>query len=106
MKSNYFASCPRGLEALLVKELGALKIESLNQVDGGVEFSCSMEQMYRANITSRVATRIMMRIKKGTYETEDDLYQAALEINWFDYFDLSNSIKVSTTGVKLSLIHI
>ncbi len=39
MKSNYFASCPRGLEALLVKELEALKIESLNQVDGGVEFS-------------------------------------------------------------------
>ena len=103
MKSNYFASCPRGLEALLVKELEALKIESPNQVDGGVEFSCAMEQMYRANITSRVATRIMMRIKKGTYETEDDLYQAALEINWFDYFDISNSIKVSTTGVKCPL---
>ena len=103
MKSNYFASCPRGLEALLVKELEALNIESPNQVDGGVEFSCSMEQMYRANITSRVATRIMLRIKKGTYETEDDLYQAALEINWFDYFDISNSIKVSTTGVKCPL---
>ena len=103
MKSNYFASCPRGLEALLVKELEALNIESTNQVDGGVEFSCSMEQMYRVNITSRVATRVMMRIKKGTYETEDDLYQAALEINWFDYFDLSNSIKVSTTGVKCPL---
>ena len=103
MKSNYFASCPRGLEALLVKELEALKIESPNQVDGGVEFSCSTEQMYRVNITSRVATRVMMRIKRGTYETEDDLYQAALEINWFDYFDLSNSIKVSTTGVKCPL---
>jgi putative N6-adenine-specific DNA methylase len=103
LKSNYFASCPRGLEALLVKELEALKIESPNQVDGGVEFSCSIEQMYRTNITSRVATRVMMRIKKGTYETEDDLYQAALEINWFDYFDLSNSIKVSTTGVKCPL---
>ena len=103
MKSNYFASCPRGLEALLVKELEALKIESPNQVDGGVEFSSSMEQMYRANITSRVATRIMMRIKKGTYETEDDLYQASLEINWFDYFGLTNSIKVSTTGVKCPL---
>ena len=104
MKSNYFASCPRGLEALLVKELEALKIESSNQVDGGVEFSCSMEQMYRANITSRVATRIMMRIKKGTYETEDDLYQAALEINWFDYFDISNSIKVSIAIVATTIV--
>jgi len=36
LKSNYFASCPRGLEALLVKELEALKIDAPKQVDGGV----------------------------------------------------------------------
>ena len=93
MKSNYFASCPRGLEALLVKELEALKIDAPKQVDGGVEFSSSMEQMYRLNITSRV----------GTYETEEDLYRAALAIDWSDHFDISNSIKLSTTGVKCPL---
>jgi len=103
LKSNYFASCPRGLESLLVKELEALKIDAPKQVDGGVEFSCSMEQMYRLNITSRVATRVMMRVKKGTYETEEDLYRAALAIDWSDHFDISNSIKLSTTGVKCPL---
>jgi len=103
LKSNYFASCPRGLEGLLVKELEALKIDAPKQVDGGVEFSCSMEQMYRNKITSRVATRVMMRIKKGTYETEEDLYRAALEIDWSEHFDISNSIKLSTTGVKCPL---
>jgi len=103
LKSNYFASCPRGLESLLVKELEALKINVPKQVDGGVEFSSSMEQMYRINITSRVATRVMMRIKKGTYETEEDLYRAALEIDWSEHFDISNSIKLSTTGVKCPL---
>ena len=79
MKLNYFASCPRGLESILTQELTEIKAEEILQTDGGVSFSGTLETLYRANISSRIATRILYRIKSGTYLEEDDIFEAALE---------------------------
>ena len=100
---DYFASCPRGLEKILSDELNGLKAKSIIEVDGGVSFSGSLETMYRANLESRVATRILFRLEKGVYENEEDLYKSALAIKWTNLFDVSKSIKLSTTGVKCPL---
>ena len=103
MKSQYFASCPRGLEAILSSELTTLGAEDIKVVDGGVKFESSIEVMYRANLTSRIATRILSRVANGDYKTEEDLYNAALNVKWTNLFDVSHGIKVSTTGVKCPL---
>jgi putative N6-adenine-specific DNA methylase len=103
LKSQYFASCPRGLEAILSDELTALGAVEIKVVDGGVKFESSTEVMYRANLTSRIATRILCRVANGDYKTEDDLYNAALNVKWANLFDVSHGIKVSTTGVKCPL---
>lgn len=103
MKSHYFASCPRGLETILLGELNALGVQEASVVDGGIKYESSTEIMYRANLSSRIATRILYRIANGTYETEDDVYSAALNVQWTSLFDLSKSLKVSTTGVKCPL---
>jgi len=103
LKSQYFASCPRGLEAILSGELTALGAGDIKVVDGGVKFESSTEVMYRANLTSRIATRILCRVANGNYKTEDDLYNAALNVKWTNLFDVSHGIKVSTTGVKCPL---
>lgn len=103
MKSHYFASCPRGLEKILLGELNSLGVQEASVVDGGIKYESSTEIMYRANLSSRIATRILYRIANGTYETEDDVYNAALNVQWTSLFDLSQSLKVSTTGVKCPL---
>jgi putative N6-adenine-specific DNA methylase len=103
LKSQYFASCPRGLEAILSSELTTLGAEDIKVVDGGVKFESSIEVMYRANLTSRIATRILSRVANGDYKTEEDLYNAALNVKWTNLFDVSHGIKVSTTGVKCPL---
>lgn len=103
MKLNYFASCPRGLESILTQELTEIKAEEILQTDGGVSFSGTLETLYRANISSRIATRILYRIKSGTYLKEDDIFEAALSIVWSDLFDVTKTIKVSTTGVQSPL---
>ena len=103
MKLNYFASCPRGLENILTQELTEIKAEEILQTDGGVSFSGTLETLYRANISSRIATRILYRIKSGTYLKEDDIFEAALSIVWSDLFDVTKTIKVSTTGVQSPL---
>ena len=103
MKNHYFGSCPRGLEDIFLKELLSINATDLEKVDGGILFAGDHEVLYRANISSRIATRIMCLVKKGIYEKEEDIFQSALEINWDSWFDVNKTIKVTTTAIKCPL---
>ena len=103
MNYNYFASCPRGLEDILIQELNQISASEIKKTDGGVSFSGSLETLYKANLSSRIATRILCRVKEGNYIKEDDIYNAALSVKWTDLFDISKTIKVSTTGIQCPL---
>ena len=103
MKNHYFASCPRGLEDILQKELLVINASDLEKVDGGILFTGNHEVLYKANISSRVATRIMYLVKKGVYENEEDIFKSALDVNWSSLFEVNKTIKVSTTAIKCPL---
>jgi putative N6-adenine-specific DNA methylase len=103
LKNHYFGSCPRGLEDIFLKELLSINATDLEKVDGGILFAGDHEVLYRANISSRIATRIMCLVKKGIYEKEEDIFQSALEINWDSWFDVNKTIKVTTTAIKCPL---
>ena len=66
--NKYFAICPRGLEALLLDELRSLGAEDLEPTHGGVHFSGDWSVCYRANLESRIATRILWHIVTGPYQ--------------------------------------
>lgn len=101
--NQYFATCPRGLEALLVNELQASGARDIKATDGGVSFSGELAVCYHANLHSRIATRILVQVGRGKYATEDDLYQAAYKINWPNWFDVKHDFMVKVTGVKCPL---
>jgi len=100
---HYFASCPRGLEEALQQELTDIHASDIKKVDGGMLFSGDNEVLYRANISSRIATRILCLVKQGTYENEDDIFNAALAVEWPSWFVLEKTIKVSTTAIQCPL---
>ena len=103
MLNQYFATCPRGLEALLQAELQAVGAKDIKPTDGGVAFAGELNVCYAANLHSRIATRILMQAGQGRYATEDDLYQAAYKINWPNWFDVKHDFMVKVTGVKCPL---
>ncbi|WP_020168103.1 MULTISPECIES: THUMP domain-containing class I SAM-dependent RNA methyltransferase [Methylotenera] len=103
MINQYFATCPRGLEALLVNELKASNAKDIKPTDGGVGFAGELSVCYHANLHSRIATRILMQAAQGKYATEDDLYQAAYKLNWPNWFDVKHDFMVKVTGVKCPL---
>ncbi|MBT6392161.1 class I SAM-dependent RNA methyltransferase [Methylophilaceae bacterium] len=103
MTHHYFASCPRGLEEVLQQELTDIHASDIKKVDGGMLFSGDNEVLYRANISSRIATRILCLVKQGTYENEDDIFNAALAVEWTSWFGLEKTIKVSTTAIQCPL---
>ncbi len=103
MLNQYFATCPRGLEALLVSELKVSSAKDIKQTDGGVGFAGELSVCYQANLHSRIATRILMQVGRGNYVTEDDLYQAAYKLNWPNWFDVKHDFMVKVTGIKCPL---
>ena len=100
---KFFASCPRGLEALLAEDLVAAGVKDLKQIPGGVHFACEWAACYAANLHSRIATRILWRVAHGSYAKEDDIYQLALGTPWPTWFDAGQTIRVDVTAVKSPL---
>ena len=103
MNFQFFATCPRGLEALLVEELSTQKAHKILATDGGVSFEGNLEIMYRVNLYSRIATRVMSRVGQGSYTTEEDIYKATFKLNWPSWFKVNQTIRVKVTGVKCPL---
>jgi putative N6-adenine-specific DNA methylase len=100
---EFFAPCPRGLEKLLADELTALGAAGVSATDGGVGFSGDWPLCYRANLESRLASRILWRVKKTQYRSEQDIYQAAFELQWQRWFDVTHTLRVNTTAIRCPL---
>ncbi len=97
---EFFATCPRGLEALLAQELSDCKAQAVQPVDGGVSFSGDWDCCYQANLHSRIATRILWRVGQGLYSNEQDIYEAAYALNWPSWFSVEHTMMVKVTAVK------
>lgn len=98
-----FATCPRGLESLLADELAALNCQDIAATDGGVSCKADMTQVYRINLHSRTASRVLLRLSKGGYRNEADIYKLAKNINWFNWFKLEQTFKVKVEGKRANV---
>jgi putative N6-adenine-specific DNA methylase len=99
---SFFATCPRGLEPLLVRELDSLAIQA-SAVPGGVAFAGGWEACYRANLWSRLASRILWRVKEFDYRSEADIYEAVKALDWPRYFAVERTLRVNVTAQKSPL---
>ena len=100
---SFFAPCPRGLEHLLEAELKALNATHIKATHGGVAFSGDLALMYRANLHSRIASRILLRLGSQGYKKEDDIYNLAARMPWSSYFSPDQTIKIEVTAIKSPL---
>jgi putative N6-adenine-specific DNA methylase len=101
--NNYFAICPRGLEELLLAELAAVGASELKAIHGGVHFSGDWSVCYKANLESRLATRILRHVVKSPYRNEEDIYHLAVRQLWPNHFKVSRTFRVVTTAIKCPL---
>jgi putative N6-adenine-specific DNA methylase len=99
----FFAPCPRGLESVLVIELQRLGASSVKEEDGGAGFEGSWETCYRANLESRIASRILWRVACGPYASEADIYRTTLALPWHEWFIPSRTIRVNVAAIRCPL---
>jgi putative N6-adenine-specific DNA methylase len=101
---HFFASCPRGLETLLAAELGATTgAQKIRVAHGGVAFTGDWATCYRANLHSRLATRILWRFSYAPYRREEDIYRQAVSLPWEEQFAVFRTFRIQTTATRSPL---
>ena len=103
MSEQFFSPCPRGLETPLSEELKALGAEGIHITDGGVHFSGAGSLSYRVNLHSRTASRVLWRVAKARYTSEQDIYDTVHALPWKEWFDESLTIRVNMAAIKCPL---
>jgi putative N6-adenine-specific DNA methylase len=97
---SFFVTCPRGLEEALARELESLGAVGTAPVGGGVKFEGDLAACYRANLHSRIASRILWRVAEAPYASEHDVYAAARRVPWPERFDANRTIRVDIAAVR------
>jgi 23S rRNA (guanine2445-N2)-methyltransferase len=100
---HFFATAPRGLEALLASELASLGARDAAAVPGGVAFAGGWKVCYAANLWSRLASRVLWRVAEFDYAGEGDLYEAARKVDWMRFFSVERTLRVNVSAQKSPL---
>ena len=88
---------------MLARELASLEIQDDAPVHGGVSFSGSLQLCYRADLWSRIASRILWRVGEFEYKNEDGVYAAARAVDWPSHFGVERTLRVNVTAQKSPL---
>lgn len=91
---TFFSPCPRGLEPALLEELSALGASAPEAMPGGVRFSGDWALCYRANLHSRIATRVLWEVAHGHYQDEEAIYRLAFNAPWSRGFAVNRRFRV------------
>jgi putative N6-adenine-specific DNA methylase len=103
MDLHYFAPCPRGIETVLADELKTFGAREIKATDGGVAYAGDDKLLYRVNLQSRIASRVLLRVGAGPYRNEVDLYGLARAIEWHRWFDTRRTIRVALAAIGAPL---
>jgi len=102
---QFFATAPRGLEELLAAELAALGAAAIKLQPSGVLFQGPLQVGYRACLWSRVAGRVLLELGRGPASDAEELYAAALAIDWARHMDRTSTLAVDFTGTNAAIVH-
>jgi len=103
MAEAFFSPCPRGLEALLSDELQSFGAKGVQVVHGGVAWQGDWAVCHRANLESRLATRVLWRVAQGRYRAEVDIYKLAYSVTWAKWFTADDTLRIHVTAQKSPL---
>ena len=103
--SNYFATCPKGLEYLLRDELVAMGAQDVREALAGAHFSGTLETAYRACLWSRLASRILLPLADFEAGDDDALYRGVQTIDWGTHLAAHGTLSVDAGTALSKLTH-
>lgn len=103
---SLFVPCAGGCAPLLADEIAHLlqrPVTALAVGRAGVGLHGDWNTVLQLNLHSRIAQRVLIRLWEGPYCNEKDIYAAATEVAWEDWFTPQQTIKVKVTAQRSPL---
>lgn len=88
------ASCGGGAEGALAAELDAIGLRDIRPGIGTVRFRGGTDELVRANLESRLASRILLPLTSGPAHSYDDLYRLCATLPWSEIVPPRSTLKV------------
>jgi putative N6-adenine-specific DNA methylase len=103
-RRRIFVVTAPGLEPLTATELAELGIEAADE-GGGLAADVTPEQLYRANLHLRTASRILVRVAEFRARTFFELERHAKKVEWGAYVSAGRAVRLRVTSRKSRLYH-
>ena len=94
-----------GVEPLLESELRAIGFADATASPGGVSFTCDALGLARANLHSRLASRIVVRLAEFRATAFHELERSARKIAWARFVSPRGAFRLRVTAKKSRLYH-
>lgn len=102
---QYFATVAHGLESLAATELAALGGQNVKEGFCGVAFQGDLGLLYRVNLWSRLAFRVLVPLGDGPCVDAEDLYRGIQSLDWRPYLPPDRTLAVDVSGQHRHLNH-
>ncbi len=97
---QFFATCPKGLEGLLLNEVCSLGGEDSKETIAGVTTFGDLALGYRLCLWSRLANKILLPIAKVPAETAEALYEGVNSIDWSEHLEPNGTMWIEFNGTN------
>lgn len=106
IKLRWFAVAAPGLEAVLGEELHQIEgCEQVAVIPGGVEFQGSLAAGMRANLHSRIATRILLRLGEVNARDFAPMRRRLAKLPWAQFIPTDRPLRVDASTHRCRLYH-
>lgn len=95
---DLFATCPKGLESLLLAELLGLGASDAKETVAGVYFTGPLRLAYRVCMWTRFATQVLLPLGQFDCSGPQALYEGARTIRWFEHIGPEDTFSIAFSG--------
>ncbi|MBN2070758.1 MAG: class I SAM-dependent RNA methyltransferase [Candidatus Krumholzibacteriota bacterium] len=96
MNNEITATTLFGLEPILAGELESIGAKEIKLLNRAVSFMGDKELLYRANLSLRTCSRLLIPVKSFKVRDEKRLYEIARDIDWKEHLDKNGTLAVDS----------
>ena len=102
---NFLAITSPGIDSILQRELKELGIKTTKKIPGGIEAKGKIDDVWKANLWSRTANRIVVRVDEFHASSFHELERRAKKVEWSRYLARGATVAFRVTCRKSRLYH-
>ncbi|HEX9307752.1 MAG TPA: THUMP domain-containing protein [Anaeromyxobacter sp.] len=102
---RFFATCAKGTEGALRRELVALKVGRVHGDRGGVGFEGPLEAGMRACLHARTAMRILLELGRFSAPSQEALYEGVRAVAWEEWLTTRTTLAVEASVTSSAITH-